>query len=198
MLRKYLFTLLIALSITLVISFTGISPANSSEVKKVENFSLKDYNGKTHQLKDYKNAKAIVLMFIATECPVSNAYNKRMAELHKKYKDKDVVFLGINSNNTEPIDDVKEHAKENGFGFAVLKDPKNVIADKLNATVTPEIYVLNSEFTVLYHGRIDDSRKEDNVKIKDLENALNEILNGKKVSISRTSAFGCTIKRAAS
>ena len=162
----------------------------------VNNFKLKDYNGKEHSLSDYKDSKVIVLMFISTQCPVSNAYNSRMENLYEQYKDKNVSFIGINANKTEDIETIKEHAQSHGFGFNILKDIGNKIADELNASVTPEIYVLNPEnFEILYHGRIDDSRNESNVTSKDLENALNDILNDKEVINKRTKAFGCTIKR---
>jgi len=76
-----------------------------------------------------------------------------------------------------------------------LKDFRNIIADKFKASFTPEVYVLNSDFELLYHGRIDDSRKIKNVKSEDLRKALDEILAGKEVSVKNTKAFGCTIKR---
>lgn len=167
----------------------------ASDPVKVENFKLKDYNGKEHQLSDYKNSKAIVIMFIATECPVSNAYNKRMENIYNLYKNKGVSFIGINSNKAESVSDIKSHAESNKLTFTILKDEKNIIADKFGASVTPEIYVLDREFNVLYHGRIDDSQREQNIKSNDLQNALDEILNGKPVSTSKTKAFGCTIKR---
>ncbi len=162
---------------------------------KVENFKLKDYNGKEFQLSDFKESRAIVIMFIATQCPISNAYNSRMVELYNDYKEKGVSFIGINSNKQESVEEIKEHAKQHGFEFVILKDERNVIADKFKASVTPEIFVLNSDFEILYHGRIDDSRKEEDVKTHDLRMALDEILAGKKVSNSQTKAFGCTIKR---
>lgn len=163
--------------------------------KKVEDFKLEDYNGVKHALSDYKNSKAIVLMFIATQCPVSNAYNARMVELYKDYSKKDVAVVGVNSNKQESVEEIKEHAKAHGFEFTVLKDWNNVIADKFQASFTPEIYVLNSKFEVLYHGRIDDSQRENNIKSKDLRTALDSILEGKAVAVSNTKAFGCTIKR---
>lgn len=167
-----------------------------SEPSGVSNFKLKDYNGKEHSLSDYKDSKFIVLMFVSVQCPVSNAYNSRMANIYENYKDKNIAFLGINSNKTESVESIKEHAEEHGLEFTILKDQKNIIADELDASVTPEIYVLNSkDFKILYHGRIDDSRNESNISSKDLEKALNEILNGKEVSNPRTKAFGCTIKR---
>lgn len=163
--------------------------------KKVENFTLEDYNGVKHSLVDFKSSKAIVLMFIATQCPVSNAYNVRMVELQKDYSSKGVAFVGINSNKQESVEEIKNHSKDNGFAFPVLKDWNNVIADKLEASVTPEIYVLNTNFEVLYHGRIDDSQREGKVTSKDLRATLDNILGGKSVEVQETKAFGCTIKR---
>lgn len=167
----------------------------AGELTKAENFTLSDYNGKIHSLSDYKDAKAIVVMFIATQCPVSNAYNSRMEKLYEDYSPKNIAFIGVNSNKQENLKEIAEHAKEHGFKFTILKDPNNVIADKFDAQVTPEIFVLNSNFEVLYHGRIDDSQRENQVKSRDLRTALDNILNGKKVTVTETKAFGCTIKR---
>lgn len=169
--------------------------AVKDESKKVEDFTLADYNGVKHSLSDYKSSKAIVLMFIATQCPVSNAYNGRMNELYEEYSKKNIAFVAINSNKQEAVEEIKNHAKEKGFKFPILKDSNNVIADKLEATVTPEIYVLDSRFEILYHGRIDNSSREERVTSKDLRNALEEILNSKPVTVTSTKAFGCTIKR---
>ncbi len=168
---------------------------STAENESVENFTLKDYNGKEYSLFDYKDSKAIVIMFIATQCPVSNAYNQRMATLNKDYAGKAISFIGINSNKQEDAAEVKEHAEENGLDFIILKDPNNLIADIFEAKYTPEIFVLNSDLNIQYHGRIDDSRKESEVESKDLRVALDEILEGKEVSKPETKAFGCTIKR---
>ncbi|MGB5529042.1 MAG: thioredoxin family protein [Ignavibacteriaceae bacterium] len=178
------------------IAFLLIAAVNNFSVQgKIENFTLKDYNGKEHSLSDYKDSKAIVLMFIATECPVSNAYNSRMENIYNEYNQKNVAFIGINSNKAESVDRIKEHAIENGLTFTILKDEKNIIADKFEASFTPEVYILSSDFNILYHGRIDNSRNESEVVSKDLENALNEILAGKEITKKETKAFGCTIKR---
>jgi len=168
---------------------------SSESIKKVDNFTLNDYNGDQHSLSDYQSSKVIVLMFIATQCPISNAYNERMVQLYKDYTSKGAAFIGINSNKQESIEEIKEHAKEHGFAFAILKDKDNIIADKLKASVTPEIFVLNSKYEVLYHGRIDDSKKEADVNSRDLRTALDETLSGKQVNVTETKAFGCTIKR---
>lgn len=169
--------------------------ASAEDMKKAENFTLNDLDGKAHSLEQYKDAKAIVLIWISTECPVSNDYNTRMAALYEQYKEKEVVFLGINSNKAESIDEIKAHADKNNLRFTILKDPGNAIADKFAASFTPEAYVLNGNLELLYHGRIDDSRRESGITKRDLSAALDEILEGKNVSVSKTKAFGCTIKR---
>ena len=190
-LKKILLMLIISIAGVLLIAAVN----NYSLREKIENFTLKDYNGKDHSLSDYKDSKAVVIMFIATECPVSNAYNSRMENIYKNYSQKNVAFIGINSNKAESVERIKEHANEKGLAFTILKDEKNIIADEFGASFTPEVYVLNGNFEVLYHGRIDNSKNESDVVSKDLENALNEILADKEVSKKETKAFGCTIKR---
>lgn len=167
----------------------------AGELKKAESFSLKDYNGKLHSLSDYKNSKAIVLIFVSTQCPVSNAYNERMAKLYSQYKDKNVKIIGINSNKAETAEEIKKHAAEKDLQFAILKDENNIVADKFAASSTPEAYVLNGNLEVVYHGRIDDNRKAEDVQTSDLNLAIDEILAGKEVSNPKTKAFGCSIKR---
>lgn len=183
--KKLLFTILIAVGII----SAGMPAA-------IENFSLIDYNGKKISLADYKNSKAIVLIFISTQCPVSNAYNERMASLHNDYSTKNIALLGINSNKAETPEEIKEHAQEQRFGFTILKDVNNIIADKFQASHTPEVYIIHpTTFAVLYHGRIDDSQRETKVQSKDLRAALDEIIAGKSITNKETKAFGCSIKR---
>jgi peroxiredoxin len=192
MIKKYL----PIFSLLLVSTFAIGACFNATQMPiAIDNFTLQDYNGNNHSLLDYKDSVATVILFIATECPVSNAYNERMEIIFNEYGPKGFAFLGINSNKAEFVDRIKEHAEDNSLTFPILKDEKNVIADMFEASVTPEVYVLNSEFEILYHGRIDNSRNESEVASKDLENALDEIYSGNEVTKKVTKAFGCTIKR---
>lgn len=181
------------LIIAILITSFVYNYANSPQ--KIDNFTLKNYDGKEYSLKDFTDSKAIVVMFVSTQCPVSNDYNERMAKIYNNYKEKGIAFVGINSNKQENVEEISKHSAENKFGFPVLKDHKNIIADKFKASVTPEIFVLNNKYEILYHGRIDDNRKADKVEVKDLKTALDEIISGKSVSSAKTKAFGCTIKR---
>lgn len=173
--------------------------ANASDAvevgKKAPSFTLKDYNNKEHSLDKYLSSKYTVVMFIATQCPISNDYNERMTALHKEFAEKGIAFVGINSNKQESVDEIKQHAADNGFKFDVLKDWNNEIADAYGAQVTPEVYVLDQKATLLYHGRIDDSRDASKIKTHDLKETLNTLLAGKSVEKTKTKAFGCTIKR---
>ena len=137
-----------------------------------------------------------MLIFIAVQCPVSNAYNERMAQLAADYKAKGINVIGINANVAEDAAAVKAHAQEHKLSFPILKDPGNKIADKLGASVTPEAYFLDANNKLLYHGRIDNARNPAQLETSDLRNALDAALNGKPIEKTEAKAFGCSIKRA--
>jgi len=189
-----LYTKLFLLSLFVFLLFNALH-AGPDNLKVFKDFTLKDYNGAVYSLSDFEKSNAIVVIFMATHCPISNAYNERMAKIHMDYKDKDVTLIGINSNKQEDVNEMKEHASENGLDFIILKDYNNVVADQFDASSTPEVYVLNPKLELLYHGRIDDSREAGKVEKKDLKVALDEILTGTEVSVKETKAFGCSIKR---
>lgn len=189
-------------SILLALVFVIASVAFASEVpappaigSTIEEFSLPDLDGTERSLKSLAGKNGTVLLFIAVQCPVSNAYNERMEKLAQDYKAKGISVIGINSNVAEDSAACKAHAAENKLTFPILKDPGNKIADKLGASVTPEAYFLDASNKLVYHGRIDNSRNAANVESSDLRNALNATLSGKPVEKTEAKAFGCTIKR---
>jgi peroxiredoxin len=160
-------------------------------------FKLTALDGKTVSLADAaKTHKAVVVMFIATKCPYSNAYNDRMRDIAAAYEKQGVLFVGINSNKTEPEDETRAHAKQHGFTFPVAKDPGNKVADLYDAKHTPEVYIVSPDGKLRYHGRIDENYEEPTkVTSPDLKNALDELLAGKPIAHAETKAFGCSIKR---
>lgn len=174
----------------------GELPAAPAIGATIDDFTLPDVSGQEHSLKSLAGKKGTVLLFIAVQCPVSNAYNERMEKLAQDYKAKGIAVIGINSNVKEDADAVRGHAAENKLTFAILKDPGNKIADKLGATVTPEAYFLDASNKLVYHGRIDNNRNSDQVETSDLRNAIEASLSGKPIEKTEAKAFGCTIKRA--
>jgi peroxiredoxin len=174
----------------------GEVPAPPAIGATIDDFTLPDVDNKDQSLKSLAGKNGTVLLFIAVQCPVSNAYNERMAKLAEDYKAKGIAVIGINSNVAEDAAAVKAHATEHKLSFPILKDPGNKIADRLGATVTPEAYFLDANNKLLYHGRIDNSRNAAQVEANDLRNALDAALAGKAVEKTEAKAFGCSIKRA--
>jgi peroxiredoxin len=170
--------------------------ASSQAGDNIGDFTLSDaVNGKSYTLSEQKDAKAVVIMFWSCECPNVQAYNERIPKIVEEYSAKEIVFWGINSNSTESKEEVKSHAQEKSYNFPMLIDPGNKVADMFGATRTPEIFVLDGQRNILYHGRIDNNKDENKVTSHDLTKALDEILAGKEVSVKETKSFGCTIKR---
>src|SRR5215203_44734 len=174
----------------------GEVPAPPAIGATVEDFTLPDVDNKDRSLKSLAGKNGTVLLFIAVQCPVSNAYNERMEKLAQDYKAKGIAVVGINSNAAEDAAAVKAHAGEHKLSFPILKDPSNKIADKLGAAVTPEAYFLDANFKLLYHGRIDNARNAAQLETSDLRNALDAALAGKAIEKTEAKAFGCSIKRA--
>jgi thiol-disulfide isomerase/thioredoxin len=187
----------------LYISLLGVSLALDEPLalgSMLPNASLVNVEPKqTVELHDLNQGKALVVMFIATGCPYSNAFNEVMEDLAQKYRDRGVVFVGVNSNKTEPFVKVKEHAKANGFSFMVTKDDENRFADAVGAVVTPEVYLTDDDLVLRYHGAIGNSRnpttKSSEANGEELAAALEDLLAGRDIKVKTTKMFGCTIKR---
>jgi peroxiredoxin len=192
-----LFARILTVTFVFIIAFSMNAGADTVEMdKEVPNFTLKDATDKEHSLKDLSlDKKATVLMFISTECPVSNAYNERVLALYNDYKDQGVQFIGINSNRNESVEEIVKHNKASKFSFLVLKDLKNAIADKFGARRTPEVYLLDEDRILRYRGAIDNSQK--NPETHYLRETLDLVVAGKEIpeNLKKTKAFGCTIKR---
>ena len=170
---------------------------NAQEFKlgsHVTDFSVQDLDGKPASFSTLRGPVTVVI-FVSTQCPISNSYNQRMNALYKDYGSKDVKFIFVNANRNESANEVRTHAKGVGFVFPVYKDVNNVLADRFGAEVTPETYVIDSAGVVRYHGAIDDSQNEARVRTRGLRMALDAVVAGKPVEITQTKAFGCTIKR---
>lgn len=157
-------------------------------------------DGKVVDFAGLKGSKAVVVLFLGTECPINNAFLPVLAGLHKEYAPKGVRFLGVNSNRQDTPARVAEHARKQAVPFPVLKDPGNKVADLFGAARTPEAFLLDGSGKVLYHGRIDDQfgigyKRAGKPTRRDLAVALDEVLAGKPASVPRTTVEGCLIAR---
>ena len=163
--------------------------------KAVRPFTLPKFDGARESVGNWNGAKATVVIFVSTHCPVSGAYNGRMIALEQTYGPRGVRIFGVDANKQETPDNIAAFVKEKGFNFPWLKDSGNAIADRFGARVTPEAYVIDSSGTLRYWGRIDDSKEPEGVTTHDLANALDAVLAGRAVPAGQSPAFGCGIKR---
>lgn len=170
----------------------------------VDDFSLLDVTDKKVALKDFPKAKGFILIFTCNHCPFSIAYEDRIIALDKKYKKLGYPVIAINPNNPEkqPADSfdlMKTRAKEKGFTFPYLFDKGQEVSDKFWATRTPEVYILQKTDkgnVIQYTGAIDDNHEDATaVKKKYVEDALEALLQNKKINVTQTKAIGCSVKR---
>ena len=178
----------LAASLAAVAAAQGVAPGSKAPALK-----LTDLKGDSAAVESPAGRPTVVL-FISTECPISNAYNDRMIALYRDFSDR-VRFIFVNSNDNESASDVEQHRRQVSFPFSVYKDPGNVTADAFGAQLTPEAFVIDSAGIIRYHGAIDDQRNPARVRVAGLRRALDAILNSRKVEPEQTKAFGCTIKR---
>jgi peroxiredoxin len=175
--------------------------ASSPVGKQIGDFALKDTAGKTWAMKDLKAKKAVVVVFLGTQCPINNAYLPTLTGLHKEYAGKGVQFLAVNANRQDNPKQVAEHARKRALPFPVLKDTTQAVADLFGARRTPEVFVLDGQRKVRYQGRIDDqfglSIQRPRPTRRDLAVALDEVLAGKAVTQATTPVAGCVIGREA-
>jgi peroxiredoxin len=170
---------------------------------KAADFKLKNVDGKTVSLADYKQAKGFIVVFTCNHCPFAKAYESRIMALDKKYAVQGYPVIAIQPNDASAVPDdsyanMQARAKEKGYSFPYLLDETQATAHAFGATRTPHVYVLQKSGTdniVKYIGAIDDNSDDEKaVKEKYVENAVNALLAGKPVATTSTKAIGCTIK----
>jgi peroxiredoxin len=166
-------------------------------------FSLKNLDGKMVSLSQYEDAKGFILVFSCNVCPVVIKYEDRIKELHKEYSSKGYPVVAINSNDPslspgDSYEEMKKHAKKNGYEFEYLYDESQDVAKTYGATNTPHIYLLSKnedKLKVEYLGAIDNNA--DNGAAADKKyvvDALNKLIKGQQPSVTATKAVGCGIK----
>lgn len=159
-------------------------------------FKLKCTGGNEHTLSGHKG-EIVVLNFSSQKCPFSLGADPSINEVAKKYADKGVVFLGLDSNHTTPVDEITKHIEDLGISYPILKDEGNAYADAVGAKVTPEIYIVDKEGKLAYHGAPDNRTGPDAEPTEHyLDDALAALTAGEAVKTTTTSAWGCGIKRA--
>lgn len=172
-------------------------------------FNLPDIHGDFFTLKSFKNAEILVMIFTCNHCPTAQAYEDRIIEFTREYKQKGVAVAAINSASPfglmlgesawtdvdDSFEDMIIRAKDKGFNFPYLYDgDKQETSLSYGAMSTPHVFILDKERKLRYQGRIDASEKPGTGHAEDLKQAVDELLAGKEVSNPETKAFGCSTK----
>jgi thiol-disulfide isomerase/thioredoxin len=178
----------IMLQLVFLIAFVQLGPT--------WNFRLSDALGKSHTAFEWKDKKAAVLLFLATDCPISNRYAPVINRIAQEYSQKNITFFVVQSDPSLTNAAAIRHAREFGLAMPMLMDPKQQLAAKLDVRVTPTAIVLNNTGEVRYRGRIDDRNVDLGIyraapRREDLKLALEAVIAGKPVSEPNTKPIGC-------
>jgi peroxiredoxin len=167
--------------------------------QQAPDFRLADATGQEHALADLQDARLVVVAFLGTECPLAKLYGPRLEQLAAQYAERGVRVLGIDANVQDTPDEVAAYAREHGITFPLLIDRGNSLADKLGASRTPEVFLLDEKRVVRYQGRVDDQFGIGVQKAKptraDLVIAIDELLASGAVTQPELPAPGCFIGR---
>jgi peroxiredoxin len=192
MLRKHALTLALAFVATLVVS-TARAEVKVGD-KAPEFKAIPTVDGKTVSLPANKDAKAVVVCFTCNNCPAAIAYEDRFVEFTKKYADKGVKFIAINVNEGEDLEKMKQRAEEKGFNYPYAFDADGSTAKAYGATNTPHLFILDGDQKVAYIGSFDNNMDAAKADKAYAVNAVDAVLAGKTVEVSKTRPIGCGIK----
>ena len=164
-------------------------------------FQLPDTNGKTDSPADFKNASALIVIFMCNHCPYVIHIRAGLAQLARDYAPKHVAIVGINSNDAKNYPDdspakMKIEVKNAGYIFPYLYDETQAVARSYRAACTPDFFLFDRGRRLVYRGQFDASRPGNGIAVtgKDLRAAIDAVLAGKTTSGFQAPSIGCNIK----
>lgn len=162
---------------------------------------LRDITGKEITLKTSMKENGLLVMFSCNTCPIVVKNQSRAKDICQYSLSKNVGVVLLNSNEAdrnddESLDAMKNYAKAQAYNWYYAVDKNSELANAFGANRTPECFLFDKNGKLVYHGAIDDNPNDmDNVSRHHLKEAINELLNGKNVSVKETRSVGCIIKR---
>jgi peroxiredoxin len=160
-------------------------------------FRAEDQDGRTVKLSDF-TGKIVVLEWLNPECPFVRRHAEAgtMHELARRYREKGVVWLGVNTSKSSDAAANRAWALKNKLDYPILDDASSAIGRAYGAKATPHMFVIDAGGRLAYAGAIDDDRdgEKGEKRVNYVEQALDELLAGRAVSVPETAAYGCPVK----
>ena len=164
-------------------------------------YEMKSVNEISYSLNNLKEKNGIIILFTCNTCPFVVKWEDRYKLLEELAKKNNIGLVYINSNykkrdGDDSYEEMKKHAKKMNYRFPYLLDEKSKLANSFGAKTTPHIFMFNSNLQLAYKGAIDDNYEDIN-KVKEfyLEDAIQQLVKGKRIKVSETKPVGCSIKR---
>jgi AhpC/TSA family protein len=144
------------------------------------------------------HAKAIVLIFVSTDCPIANRYAPEIERLYEMYAGKHVAFWLVYADAHESVEKIRTHLHDYQYKVGALRDPQHRLVKRCGAKRTPEAALFTAQGKEVYRGRIDDrftdfGKWRSEPSRRDLKEALDAVLAGRPVKVSTTKVIGCYI-----
>jgi peroxiredoxin len=171
--------------------------------RKAPDFLLPSTEGRTYSLKDFHDARVLVVVFMCNHCPYVQAVDDRLNDFAREYGPRGAQLIGISSNDAiaypdDSFEQMRSRARAKGYVFPYLYDESQDVARAYGAVCTPDLYAFENvgqEFLLRYRGRLDDSWKDaSQVRSRDLAHAVECILERKPPPTDQTPSMGCSIK----
>ncbi len=201
-------------ALALALAATASGAVADREVKtlpigaEAPDFHLPGVDGKTYSLKDFQDARVLVVIFTCNHCPTAQAYESRIAKLQEDYQDKGVAVVAISPNDPTAVrldelgytdlgdsfEDMKIRARDHKFAYPYLYDGETQgTAEAYGVLATPHVYIFDKDRKLRYVGRFDDGEVKP-AKSHDAIEAVEALLAGRAVPVEKTRVFGCSTK----
>lgn len=197
---KLIFTL--GLCLGSLISLTAqVKPLTLGSSIPKANIKMKDVSGKLVSLSDIRTPAGLLVMFSCNTCPYVEKNQSRTRAIGSFVQEKGIGFIVLNSNegsrdSEDSYKNMQQYARAQQYAWPYTIDSKNELADAFGASRTPECFLFDANGKLVYLGAIDDNPADPSkVNRKHLEQAIQEVLGGKEVSIKQSRSVGCSIKR---
>ncbi len=184
-------TIAFAFASVLLIAGLGFSGGDLVD-KAAPDFTLKDVYGKEYKLSDYRG-KVVVLEWANKDCPIWRDKLDELNDTYKKFVDKGVIWLNIDSSHYAKAEDNRVYAVKNDVTKPMLADPDGKVGKTYSARTTPHMFIVDKDGKVVYDGAI-DNRGEGDEHVNYVAKALDALLAGKKIETPKTNPYGCSVK----